>query len=88
MKVCISEARVRDLWNIVEMFVEPFRILCVKKATLSLYTFSNLRILKRLWYGVALSVQWAKNMLRAHLFCLVKILRKLVLHVLPQAMVA
>ena len=37
--MCISEARVRDLWNIVEMFVEPFRILCAKRATLSLYTF-------------------------------------------------
>ena len=46
--MCISEARVRDLWNIVEMFVEPFRILCAKRATLSLYTFSNLRIPKRI----------------------------------------
>ena len=41
--MCISEARVRDLWNIVEIFVEPYRILCIKRATLSLYTFSNLR---------------------------------------------
>ena len=43
--MCISEARVRDLWNIVEMFVEPFRILCVKRATLSL--FANHSSVKR-----------------------------------------
>ena len=36
------------LWKIVEMFVEPFKILFVKRATLNLYTFSNLRIPKRL----------------------------------------
>ena len=31
--VYISEAGVRILWNIVGMLVEPFSILCVKRAT-------------------------------------------------------
>ena len=44
--VCILEAQGRGLWNIIELFVEPCRILCVKRATLNLYTFSNLRIPK------------------------------------------
>ena len=44
--VCISEAQERVLWNVVGMFVVPFRILCVKRAALKLYTFSNLRIPK------------------------------------------
>ena len=43
--VCISEARVRVVWNdIVGIFVEPFRILLVKRASLNLHTSSNLRI--------------------------------------------
>ena len=33
LRVCISKARVRVLWNIVGMFVEPFIILYLKRAT-------------------------------------------------------
>ena len=37
-----AEAEARVLRNIVEIFVEPLRILCVKRATLSLYKFTFL----------------------------------------------
>ena len=39
--VC-TEPEVRVLRNIVEMFVEPLRILCVKRATLILYKLTFL----------------------------------------------
>ena len=59
--MCISEARVRDLWNIVEMFVEPFRILCVKRATfLPFTTYSSSKIFSNV-FAFVFSVYVKKN---------------------------